>query len=62
MNSILDDIGAKWNTLSEAQKVALSETVAGTRQYAQFMALMENYDKVLANEELAKNSDGSLQN
>jgi hypothetical protein len=31
MDSILDELGNKWNNLSEAQKVALSETVAGVR-------------------------------
>lgn len=58
---ILDELGQKWNSISDAQKVALSETVAGVRQYSQFMALMENYDKISANETLAKGSNGTLQ-
>ena len=61
MDSILDETYSKWNSISEAQRVALAETVAGTRQYAQFMALMNNYDKILANQQLAIESEGSLQ-
>ena len=34
MDAILDELGNKWNKIGEAQKVALAETVAGTRQYA----------------------------
>ena len=61
MDTILDELGEKWNSIGEAQKVALAETVAGTRQYAQFMAIMNNYDKILANQNLAANSEGTLQ-
>ena len=61
MDTILNDLGNKWQNISEAQRVALAETVAGQRQYAQFMALMNNYDKVLQNEDIAKNAEGTLQ-
>jgi len=40
--------------------VALAQTVAGVRQYTQFVALMDNYDKVLKNEQTAKNSSGTI--
>ena len=61
MDTILDELGAKWNTIGNAEQVALAETVAGTRQYAQFMAIMENYDKILANQGIAEGSGGTLQ-
>ena len=61
MDTILDELGEKWNSIGQAQKVALAETVAGTRQYAQFMAIMENYDKILANQDLAAGAEGTLQ-
>lgn len=61
MDTILDELGEKWNSIGEAQKVALAETVAGTRQYAQFMAIMNNYDKILANQKLAAGAEGTLQ-
>lgn len=61
MDNILDELGAKWNTLNQEQKVALANTVGGVRQYAQFMALMNNYDKVLANQQIAESSEGTVQ-
>ena len=61
MDDILDDLGDKWNKISQAQKVALAETVAGTRQYTQFMALMENYDEILSNQNVAENAEGTLE-
>lgn len=42
MDIILDELGGKWNMLSEAQQTALAQTVGGTRQYAQLIALMDN--------------------
>ena len=61
MDDILDETYQRWSAISEAQRVALAETVAGTRQYAQFMAIMNNYDKIQANEQLAVGSSGTLQ-
>ena len=42
MDSILNDIGEKWNTLSKNQQVALAQTVGGVRQYATLIALFDN--------------------
>lgn len=61
MDTILDELGSKWQKLSEEQQVALANTVGGVRQYAQFMALMNNYDKVRANETTALSSRGTLE-
>lgn len=61
MDSILDETAEKWNQISEAQRVALAETVAGIRQYAQFMAIMNNYDKIQSNQAIAENSEGTIQ-
>ena len=61
MDDILDNLGEKWQFLTEAQKVALAQTVGGVRQYQQFMALMNNYDKVQSNINIAKNSEGTLE-
>ena len=61
MDQILDELGKKWNQISKSSQVALAETVAGVRQYSQFMATMNNYDKILDNEKLAKDSTGTLQ-
>lgn len=61
MDSILEEMGAKWNTLSKDQQVALAQTVAGVRQYNQLIALMDNFDFYQKNLNAAQNSDGSLQ-
>ena len=44
MDEILDEIGAKWGTIGKDQQIALAQTVAGVRQYNQFIALMDNWD------------------
>ena len=60
MDSILEEMGAKWKTLSKDQQVALAQTVAGVRQYNQLIALMDNFDFYQQNLEAAKNSAGTL--
>lgn len=61
MDDILDDLGARWEQLTEAQRVATAETVGGMRQYANFMALMDNWSEVQKNITIAANSEGTLQ-
>lgn len=66
MDDILDEMGAKWDTLSKAQQTALAQTVAGVRQYTQLIALMENWDNgdndsMMANLSTAYGSSGTLQ-
>ncbi len=61
MDDILDDLGARWESLTEAQRVATAETVGGTRQYTNFMALMDNWSEVQKNITIAANSEGTLQ-
>lgn len=60
MDEILSDMGEKWKTLSEDQQVALAQTVAGVRQYSQLVALMNNWDEVKNNIELASDATGTL--
>ena len=60
-NDIIFDLGKKWQTLSNAQQTALAQTVAGTRQYTQLMALMNNFDSFLGNVDIAENAEGTLQ-
>lgn len=61
MDTILDEMGAKWKTLSEAQQVALAQTVGGTRQYAQLISLMNNWDAMQKNLNEAYGSTGTLE-
>ena len=60
MDTILDEMGSKWNTLSKDTQVALAQTVAGTRQYAQLIALMDNWDKFGENLKVAGGAMGTL--
>ena len=60
MDDILSDLGSKWQYLGEETKVALAQTVGGIRQYNQMLALMDNWDDVQKNINLAKNATGEL--
>lgn len=61
MDDILDDLAGKWNTLDQAEKVALANTVGGVRQYTKLISLMDNWDFMKQNIASASNSEGSLQ-
>ena len=65
MDEILTNMASKWDGLTDSQKVATAETVAGVRQYTQLMALMENWDSgdadsFMANLNTIENADGTL--
>ena len=60
MDDILDEMGKKWATLGDAEKAALAQTVAGTRQYAQLVALMDGWDDFQKNLNTANNATGEL--
>ena len=61
MDDVLDETAGKWDNMTQAQKMAFAQTVAGTRQYTQLMALMDNWDDMQVNLDTAQNSDGTLQ-
>lgn len=60
MDTILNEMASKWDTLSKDQQVALAQNVAGVRQYTQLIALMENWDKMQTNLNTANTSSGAL--
>lgn len=60
MDDILNEMGTKWQTLSKDSQVALAQTVAGTRQYTQLIALMDKWDVFNENLETARDSTGEL--
>ena len=66
MDTILDEMGSKWQTLAKDQQVALAQTVAGVRQYNQLVSLMDNWDSgdadsMQANLKTSYNASGALQ-
>ena len=60
MDQILDELGAKWSIISKEQQTALAYTVAGSRQYNNFISLLDNYEDFKINIDLAIESEGSL--
>lgn len=60
MGDVLDSLMSKWDGLTEAQKAAVAQAVAGKRQYTQLMALMENQDLYKKSMGIAANSSGEL--
>jgi S-adenosylmethionine hydrolase len=61
MDQILDELGNKWNNISREQQNALAYTVAGTRQYNNFISLLDNYKDFKINVDLAVDSEGTLE-
>ena len=66
MDTLLDEMANKWDNISKAQQIALAQTVAGTRQYTQLIALMDNWDNgdadsMTANLDTAYGAMGALQ-
>lgn len=60
MDEILEEIGAKWGTIHKDQQIALAQTVAGVRQYTQFIALMDNWDFMQENLDTVAKASGTL--
>ena len=60
MDIILSELGEKWQTLGKDEQVALAQTVAGQRQYAQLVALMDSWDIFKKNLGIAYGSEGAL--
>lgn len=62
MDTLLDELGNKWNNLAKDEQMALAQTVAGVRQYTQLISLMDNWaffqDKLV---NVVGNSEGTLQ-
>ena len=66
MDNILDETADKWSGLSTKQQTALAQTVAGVRQYNQFVTLMDNWndgtsDSMVNNLKTASEAMGTLQ-
>lgn len=59
MENIILNIGSAWDTFSDEQKTAIAQIAGGTRQWGQFLALFNNFDKFLAlrNEAMTENGE-----
>ncbi len=61
MGDVIEEVGSKWNSFTREQQVALAQTMAGTRQYNNLIALFDNWDMYTKAIETSKNSTGELQ-
>lgn len=58
-STILDDLNGKWGSLSNTEKIAVAQQVAGVQRYNQFISLMNNYQMAVDASTTALNSQGS---
>ena len=61
MGDVIEEIGSNWERLSREQQVALAQTMAGTRQYNNLLALFENWDMYESAMKTSAESVGFLQ-
>ncbi len=59
VSDILNDLAAKWNTLSDAQQQHTAYQLAGQYQLNSFLSLMQNWNIATAATDSALNSQGS---
>ena len=62
MGAVIEEIGGKWQNLSREQQIALSQTMAGTRQYNNLLSLFDNWDMYTKSLNESANAAGALQN
>ena len=55
---VLDELGAKWNSLTKNEQAYVATTLAGTYQRNRLITLLDNYNDSLKNYEAALNSAG----
>lgn len=56
---VLAELKPKWDTMTDAQRVALGETLAGTNQYKVLSSVLQNFDSAVTATATAMNSAGS---
>lgn len=61
MGEVIEEIGGKWSSMSREQQLSLSQTMAGTRQYNNLLALFDNWDMYTDALNTSANAAGTLQ-
>ena len=59
LDTVIMEVGNQWDTWSSKQQLAIAQLVGGTRQYGQFLTLMNNFDKYQKLLSSANLEDGS---
>ena len=60
LEDILGEVASKWDTLNNTQKQMVSEQLAGNNRRNYFIAMMEDYERVIELTDKAKNSQGAM--
>ena len=60
MGEVIEEVGSKWSSMTREQQVALSQVMAGTRQYNNLLALFDNWDMYTDALATSENSLGEL--
>lgn len=61
MGTVIEEIGAKWQTMNRASQTALAQALAGKRQYTQLVALFDSWDMYENNMAISADAEGALQ-
>lgn len=59
LGDVINEVGNNWDNWSQTQQTAIAQIVGGTRQYGQFLALMQNFDKYRKNLGIAEGESGA---
>jgi len=59
LETVLTEIGGKWDSLNKNQQANVAVALAGTRQQSRLIAMMQNFDRTLALVDTASNSYGA---
>jgi TP901 family phage tail tape measure protein len=61
LGEVIEEIGGKWATLSREQQISLAQTMAGTRQYNNLIALFDNWADYEDALNVSMQANGTLQ-
>lgn len=61
MGEVMEEIGGKWGTMTREQQLYLAQTMAGTRQYNNLIALFDNWGAYMDSLNVSMASNGTLQ-
>jgi len=59
MESVLTDLGYKWDTLNTNQQASIAVALAGTRQQSRLIAIMQDFDRTMSLVEKSEESAGA---
>jgi TP901 family phage tail tape measure protein len=61
LGEVIEEVGNKWYTWTEAQQSAIAQAIAGKRQYNNLLALFNNWEQYNKELDVSRNATGTLQ-